>query len=514
MALKNGRFFSSVFKEALTRMVSNHVPVSPPEPHAYERRPLALPSNPLPLFLSERKLLLAFFDLALLNAVFLGALSRRPDLPLAGIVAQQKWLWFAILSLVWLTCALLVGAYDLATAASVPRALAATTVAVAATWSVYLMIPYVTPTLPSARFDIVFFPLVGAVAVGAWRAAYATVFAQPRFEQRALVVGAGWAASTLARVIDERCREGGAGGIGYNVIGYIDDDDAKRDQPVEGRPVLGTRHDLVRLVRELRPQELVIAITHSETMHDELFEAIQECRELGVNVTAMAEAYEKLSGRVPIEHAGKRISVAVPLHQPPMHRFYAVWQRILDIVVGALGCALLVIIAPFVMLANRIASRGSLFYSQERVGKGGARFCIHKFRSMVADAEKHSGAVWASEDDPRITRVGKVLRKTRLDEMPQFWNILRGDMSLIGPRPERPDFTQQLTRKIPFYRVRHAVRPGLTGWAQVKYRYGASEEDSLTKLQYDLYYIKHQNVLLDLEIALKTLFVVFGFKGR
>jgi lipopolysaccharide/colanic/teichoic acid biosynthesis glycosyltransferase len=148
------------------------------------------------------------------------------------------------------------------------------------------------------------------------------------------------------------------------------------------------------------------------------------------------------------------------------------------------------------------------------VGRGGQRFWVIKFRSMVVDAEKHVGTVWAAENDPRITPAGRLLRKMRLDEFPQFWNILRGDMSLIGPRPERPYFVDQLVQQYPFYRVRHAVKPGLTGWAQVKYRYGASLEDSLMKLQYDLYYIKRQGIALDFEILLKTISVVLGLKGR
>jgi lipopolysaccharide/colanic/teichoic acid biosynthesis glycosyltransferase len=148
------------------------------------------------------------------------------------------------------------------------------------------------------------------------------------------------------------------------------------------------------------------------------------------------------------------------------------------------------------------------------VGQGGRVFGVVKFRSMVVNAEEHTGVVWATENDGRVTPVGRLLRKTRLDESPQFWNVVKGDMGLIGPRPERPEFITQLAQQIPFYRVRHAVKPGITGWAQVKYRYGASVHDALVKLQYDLYYIKHQGFYLDLLILLKTVQVVLGLKGR
>jgi exopolysaccharide biosynthesis polyprenyl glycosylphosphotransferase len=401
-------------------------------------------------------------------------------------------------------------------AANARQSLASAATAVVVTWVIYLMIPYFTPELPSSRISVVAMPLMALAAIGAWRLLYAGVFVRPHFEHRAIIVGAGEAGCALAQLFRSlgQCRDAESRNIGYQVVAFTDDDADKHGQFIEGFPVLGGREDLVSLCRRLRAHELVISITHLETMHPDLFEAIQKCREQGVTVTTMAEVYERVAGRVPIEHAGRVFAVAMPLQRGATHRFYLAAQRVLDMFVGIVGCLGLALIIPVVWLMNRIGSPGPLFYSQERVGKGGHPFPILKFRSMVTDAEKFSGAVWAEENDPRITPVGRFLRKTRLDEVPQFWNILRGDMSLVGPRPERPHFVNHLAKQIPFYRVRHAVRPGLTGWAQVKYRYGASEEDSLTKLQYDLYYIKHQRLLLDVEILLKTAPVVLGFKGR
>jgi lipopolysaccharide/colanic/teichoic acid biosynthesis glycosyltransferase len=171
-------------------------------------------------------------------------------------------------------------------------------------------------------------------------------------------------------------------------------------------------------------------------------------------------------------------------------------------------------VVPCVALANRIWCPGPLFYHQERVGKGGKRFSVVKFRSMVLDAEADSGAVWACDGDTRVTPVGRVLRRTRLDELPQMWNVLRGEMSLVGPRPERPEFVADLLRQVPFYQARHAVRPGVTGWAQVRYGYGSSVQDALVKLQYDLYYIKHQSLYLELSILVKTAAEMLRFRGR
>jgi lipopolysaccharide/colanic/teichoic acid biosynthesis glycosyltransferase len=168
---------------------------------------------------------------------------------------------------------------------------------------------------------------------------------------------------------------------------------------------------------------------------------------------------------------------------------------------------------PFVLIGNLIGNRGSLFYTQERVGINRKLFKIVKFRTMVKDAEK-SGAQFAVENDVRITKFGKFLRATRVDEFPQFWNILKGDMSVIGPRPEREVFVEQLSEKIPFYETRHVIKPGLTGWAQVKTKYGITDEDHLRKLQYDLYYIKNRSVFLDIRILVKTLSTVIFFKGQ
>lgn len=465
---------------------------------------------------SERKLLLAAFDLTLLNAAFWLALGLRFG-PGEALRSQDgHFAWFATLSVVWLGCALVLGCYDLACAGSALRSVWRAGLAVVSTWILYLLIPYVTPDLPSSRLGVLVFPLAAFSLIATWRIAYATLFVRPSFQQSAIVVGAGWAGATLAQTLREMAEVNGRrdGTVGYRIIGFTDDDSEKQGQFVEGIAVLGTRHDLVRLAAELQPHEIVVAITYLEKMHSDLFDAIQQCRELGISITTMPALYTRLTGRVPIEHAGRTLDVALPIEESPAHRFYLLFRRLMDIGAGIAGCALLACVIPALWLANHFSAPGPLFFAQERVGRGGRHFNVLKFRSMIVDAEKHSGAVWAETNDPRITPVGRFLRASRLDEMPQFWNVLRGDMSLIGPRPERPHFVARLAREIPFYRARHAVKPGLTGWAQVRYRYGASVEDSLIKLQYDLFYIKNQSVLLDVEVLLKTVGVVLGFKGR
>lgn len=475
----------------------------------------------LHLRFSERKLLLATMDLVAINLALVTSLVMRVDgssvrWEQLSASVWDRLLWFALLSGLWLTAASLWNAYDLARAASAADSIWASCGAAVFTALVYMFIPYVTPSFPVRRLEAFALPVLAALAVGSWRLVYAKVFVQPVFQQRALVVGAGWAGRTLAQAITET--EGGDvhayHGTGYCILGFIDDDPTKQGQDVAGIPVMGGHRDLVRLVRELQPDELTVAITDVQSMRRELFQAILICREMGTQITTMSSLYERITGRVPVEHAGRDLNVVLPVAYGAGHRVYLVARRLLDLGAGVLGCAFVAVLSPAIWIANRLSSPGSLFFYQERVGQGGRVFRVVKFRSMIVNAEEHCGVVWAREDDGRVTQVGRILRKTRLDESPQFWNVLKGDMSLIGPRPERPEFVTQLAQQIPFYRARHAVKPGITGWAQVKYRYGASVDDALVKLQYDLYYIKHHGPYLDLLILLKTVQVVLGLKGR
>jgi exopolysaccharide biosynthesis polyprenyl glycosylphosphotransferase len=222
--------------------------------------------------------------------------------------------------------------------------------------------------------------------------------------------------------------------------------------------------------------------------------------------------YEEYTGKIAVENLRPSWLIFSPGFKKS--RVLSAAKRLIDISASAIG---LVITAPLMLLIAlliRLTSPGAVLYHQRRVGRHGRIFILHKFRSMWADAEAATGPVWASKQgDARVTAVGRFLRRTRLDELPQLWNVLKGDMSLVGPRPERPEFVGELTRQIPFYRQRHIVRPGLTGWAQVRYTYGASVEDALQKLQYDLFYIKNLSLALDVFIILDTVKTVLLRKG-
>jgi sugar transferase (PEP-CTERM system associated) len=231
----------------------------------------------------------------------------------------------------------------------------------------------------------------------------------------------------------------------------------------------------------------------------------------GVRVRDGSEVYEAITGKIPIES----IRLSLLLFSPGFHvsRIFITYKRVASVLVSMLALALSLPLVPFIVVAVAVSSPGPILYRQKRVGRDGTTFNCYKFRSMCADAEADIGPTWASDDDPRITRIGKWLRKSRMDEIPQLWNVLRGDMSIVGPRPERPEFVEALVREVPYYQFRHAIRPGITGWSQVRYKYGSSVEDSKEKLRYDLFYLKNMSPGLDFLILLETVKIVLWGRG-
>jgi exopolysaccharide biosynthesis polyprenyl glycosylphosphotransferase len=475
------------------------------------QRRISLPS--LRLRTSERKLLLWVADALAINGALLLALLLRTEFiaSVRDVLALGK--WFVTLSLVWLACALFFGCYSLARATSTFHSVRSSGLAALVTTLVYILVPWFTPPLHS-RSLILIFGALGVGSIVAWRVTYAQLFVQPRFEQRALVVGAGRAGQRLIAALRTASTEDNPFRCaGYRLIGFVDDNPDYVGTEVEGVPVLGGGETLVSLAQELKVDMVILAITHHHAITDDLFDALLRCRELGLQVTTMSVLYERLLGRVPVEHVGRDLYMVVPREETAAERLYRVAKRGLDILSALVGLPVLGLLLPLVALGNALTSPGPLFFRQRRVGKGGRSFDMFKLRSMVPGAEQGTGAVWACRDDDRITLLGRILRRARLDELPQFINILRGEMSLIGPRPERPEFVDILAQDIPFYRARHAVKPGLTGWAQVRYGYCNSSEDAKVKLEHDLYYIKHADPFLDLSILLQTIPATLRLEG-
>jgi sugar transferase (PEP-CTERM system associated) len=364
---------------------------------------------------------------------------------------------------------------------------------------------YVWPQIRLGRGVFLLSLLLTLTFMAAWRSLARWLLGHPRLAERVLILGAEQDAVTIAREMLTR-RE-----AGYDVIGFIGDDPAQVGQSLINPCVVGVMSDLEAVVSRYRPDRIVIA------MHDrrdrlplDLLLKLKVCD--GVTLDEADAFYENLTSKISGERL--RLGQLVFADATRWTRFYKRARRLMDvalaIIIGLLTWPLMLLTA----LTIKLDSRGPVFYLQERVGLHNTTFRIVKFRSMRVDAEAN-GPVWANEGDSRVTRVGRWIRKLRIDELPQLFNIIRGEMSLIGPRPERPVFIKQLEQRIPYYSERHLVKPGLTGWAQVCYPYGASFEDAREKHQYDLYYIKNQSPMLDALILLETARVVlFGRFSR
>jgi sugar transferase (PEP-CTERM system associated) len=341
------------------------------------------------------------------------------------------------------------------------------------------------------------------VAILGWRLLFNHLTTLRGLDERVLIVGTGESARTAAREILER-RD-----FGYRVVGFVDDDEARIGERIVNPAIIGTPNQIMALVARERIDRIVVGLSdrRGKLPVDELLKA----KLAGVRVEDVTTVYERLTGKILVEDV--RPSWLIFSDGFRVSRWTRAVKRALDL---ALSVTMFVIGLPFMALtalAVLLEDGAPVIYRQERVGEHGRTFPVFKFRSMRKDAESAGRPVWAAADDERVTRVGRFIRVTRLDELPQLWNVLRGDMSFVGPRPERPFFVEQLAREIPFYEQRHAVKPGLTGWAQVKYRYGASLEDAMEKLRYDLYYIKHMSPAFDLTIIFDTVKVILFRKG-
>ena len=336
-----------------------------------------------------------------------------------------------------------------------------------------------------------------------WRLAVEWASRRVGPRERLLLVGTTEGAVRLARELYER-RD-----LGVEIVGFIDPDASRIGAPVINPGVIGTIEDIPAIVRARSVDQVVVSL--SDARGKLPMEKLLEIKLDGVGFEHLASVYERYTGKIAVENL--RPSWLIFSEGFRKSRLHDASKRLMDVCLSGVGFLAALPLMALIALAIRCTSRGPALYHQQRVGQHGRVFTIHKFRSMRHDAEAGTGAVWARCSDTRVTGVGKVLRRMRLDELPQLWNVLKGDMSLVGPRPERPEFVSALTRQIPFYGQRHSVRPGLTGWAQVRYTYAASVEDAMEKLQYDLYYIKNRSIALDLFVLAMTVKTVLTQRG-
>lgn len=454
--------------------------------------------------ISERKVLLRILDVVCVLALLYGVgLVFDFDY---FIINSEHWFWSIVLAIYLTVFATIFELYDLQKASNFEVVVKNIILTSSVTVLFYLLTPFFSPELPENRIQIVYFYLAINIALFLWRYAYISLIATPRFFKRVLLVSDASEVEVVASVLHKVDPN-------YKVIGFVNTE-SKAYKPLEiGSLEEFPGKDLKQAVIDHFISEIVVCTPQAKGINRGIYNELIELLESGFPIREYTQIYEELSKRVPVQHVDKDFYRYFPFSRSNQNKLYLFFHRVLDLLFSIIGLLFGVLISPLIIIGNLIGNRGPFFYSQERVGRNGKPFRIIKLRTMVVDAEKH-GAQYATAKDARITRFGNFLRKTRFDEIPQFLNVIKGDMSVIGPRPERPVFVEELSEIIPFYEIRHIVKPGVTGWAQVNAKYGASNADALEKLQYDLYYIKRRSLFLDISIVIKTLSTIIFYRGQ
>jgi len=413
--------------------------------------------------------------------------------------------WFYLLPIAWLL--LIVELYEPHTAANwrkTIRGIALAAFVGIVIYSLFFIVRLNPNSLP--RIGVGAFLLYASILTLLWRSLYIRFYTSAGQLRHVLVVGAGKAGHTLAETY--LAQEPSP----FTLVGFVDDDPQKLGKSVFGFPIISQSFELLELVETYKISDVVVAI--NGVIQGTTFQTILDVQEQGVEVTRMPTLYEEMTGRVPIHHLESDWVIRSFIDQARVSGMYLLVKRLLDILGGLFGLFIFVFFFPIIALSILIDSGLPIFYSQPRLGQGGRVFRIFKFRTMHQNEDEDERVRPTEENDPRVTRVGNFWRRTHMDELPQFWNILRGEMSLVGPRAERPELVQSFQEKVPFYRARLLAKPGLTGWAQINYGYVATVRDTEVKIEYDLYYIKHRTLAMDFNIMLRTISTVLSRSGR
>jgi exopolysaccharide biosynthesis polyprenyl glycosylphosphotransferase len=455
----------------------------------------------------EKRLILILGDLlvtaiALMVALYFWAMKDWLNFSWAFLLERPSF-WFYLLPIIWII--LLIEIYDIRRASRRDDVLSGVGIAAAISMVLYLIL-YFSARTPLPRRGVLAFIIVSAVLTVLWRLLFIRVFTAPLFRRRVLIIGAGRAGTTLARILNQ------IQPAPLHVVGYIDDNESKINTQIECCPVLGSCDQMIDVIKKERVTDLIFSI--SGEMSANMFQAIQVAAEQGIEISTMPMVYEEQLGRVPILLLQSDWLVRSFADQAHTGDFYEMAKRAVDLVGGLVGVILMGFLYPLIALAIYLDTGAPILYSQIRLGKNGRIYKIIKFRTMRKDAEQDGRARPATQNDERVTRIGYYLRKSHLDELPQFLNILKGEMSLVGPRAERRELVEELQSQVPFYRARLLVKPGLTGWAQVNFGYAATVDDTTIKLEYDLFYIKHRNLFLDFVILVRTVGAVVGLRGQ
>jgi exopolysaccharide biosynthesis polyprenyl glycosylphosphotransferase len=411
--------------------------------------------------------------------------------------------WYFFLPAIWIL--LMLELYDIRRAGRKGDTIRGVIVAALVSTMLYLLIFFISEPKSLPRRGVAGFIAAASILTLLWRLLYIRIFTAPAFLRRVLIIGAGRAGTSLAEIILK------IHPLPFTLVGYLDDDPKKFGKNFSGSKVVGDSDHLMEIIEKEKVTDLIFAI--SGDMQPGLYSAILKAEENGIEVTTMPVAYEDLLGRVPISLLDDDWILRTFVDRAHASGSYELGKRMMDLAGAFAGMILLAIFFPIIALVIIIDDGFPIIFRQARVGKSGKIFNLLKFRSMRRDAEQDGVARFAVENDERATRSGKFLRKSHLDELPQFLNVLKGDLSLVGPRAERPELVESLQKEVPFYRARLFIKPGITGWAQVNYQYASNAEETAVKLEHDLYYIMHRNILLDILILVRTVGQVIGFHG-
>jgi exopolysaccharide biosynthesis polyprenyl glycosylphosphotransferase len=452
--------------------------------------------------ISERKVLLRIFDvlLVLLALYLVGIIFRFNYFN----ISTTNYYWTIVLGIYITTIGTVFEMYNLQIASNQFQVIKSIILTSSTTVLVYLLTPVYTPALPTNRLQIVFFYLAILLSLLLWRLFYVKFLASSRFVKKVILICDCDQLEELVLGLENVDPH-------YKVTGYINSDSSQKGKTdfVENIDI----DKLEQFVVENSVSEVVIASQKTDGITVNLYNQLIHLLENGYIIREYTQVYENITQRIPVQYVARDFYRYFPFSRSNQNQLYLLVVRILEIIISLAGLSIGICLLPFIIIGNAIGNKGKLFYTQKRVGKNGEVFKILKLRTMVKNAEK-DGAVFTKLNDSRVTAFGKFLRKARIDEFPQFINILKGDMGVIGPRPERPVFVNEIAEVMPFYETRHVIKPGLTGWAQVNYSYGETIDDSLIKLQYDLYYIKHRSIFLDINIVLKTFSTVLFYRGQ
>jgi exopolysaccharide biosynthesis polyprenyl glycosylphosphotransferase len=451
---------------------------------------------------SERKILLRIFDV----------ISVLLSLYLVGIVfkfnyfniSTTNFYWTIVLGIYLNFIGSVFEMYNLQVSSNQSQVIKSIILTSSITVLLYLLTPIYTPALPSNRLQILIFYIAIFVALFIWRMLYVRFFASNRFSKKVILICDKEQLKELVYALESADPH-------YRVLGFVNSDSA--NTKLNDKIISIDINNLEEFVKKNSISEVVIASQKTDGITVNLYNQLIHLLENGYIIREYTQVYENITQRIPVQYVSRDFYRYFPFSRSNQNHFYLIIVRFFEIVFSLKGLLIGIFILPIILIGNLLGNRGKLFYTQERVGKNGKIFKIVKYRTMVKNAEEE-GAVFATTNDSRVTPFGKIMRKSRMDEIPQFINILKGEMAVIGPRPERPIFVNEIAEVMPFYETRHVIKPGLTGWAQVNYSYGETIDDSLIKLQYDLYYIKHRSIFLDVNIIFKTLSTVLLYRGQ